>query len=168
MKNFSRFKPIQSFSLARPVFLLLLMAILTTPFSSALAYQDSILDSYDKVWDAVLKVLEPHGVHKANKEKGVIESNWMEDRVERTRNVVPFNNQIQIDRTMNRRYRLTIELDEQKDGTVSISIRGKFQERGNDTHPQTPWKKVKPVAEDFDVERTFFFNILRQIEQLYR
>ena len=69
-----------------------------------------------------------------------------------------------VTKTVRRRYRLRIVVEEKAQGSL-LNIRGKFQERPFDDRPQTPWNKITPGTEDYQVERETFFKILEVMQK---
>lgn len=147
-------------------FCLLLSLVILSP-QKLWAYTDVILIAPDELWKAIEEVMKPYGIKKMDSKKYSIQSKWVEDQVERKRPVIPIlKTNIAVTQTSDRRYRIKISLEKVDLGT-QIRIQGEFQEKLQlmDGHPQNPWKKVKPQMADYNIERDFFYKILRQLEK---
>ncbi len=146
----------------------ILLAVLLLGFQgSGAAFQEEILTSKSEIWNAARKVLASRGIAKENAAKGILESKWIEDVVRKTKSLLPgriAGGGPSVTQTVRRRYRLRIVVEEKAQGSV-VSIQGKFQERPFDDRPQTPWNKITPGTEDYQVERETFFKILEVMQQ---
>ena len=133
----------------------------------ALAFQEEILTDKAEIWTAAKKVLTPKGIAKENLDKGLLQSKWIEDVVVKKKSVLP--SQIggggaTVSQTVRRRYRMRIAIEETAKGST-LSIQGTFEERPFDDRPQTPWNKITPSTEDYQVERQIFFKILESMQE---
>ena len=151
----------------KKIALILLPLIFSGFQGSVWAFQEEILTSRNEIWAAAKAVLASHGISKENAEKGILESKWIEDVVEKTKSILPSRiagGGPTVTKTVRRRYRLRIVVEEKAQGSL-LNIRGKFQERPFDDRPQTPWNKITPGTEDYQVERETFFKILEVMQK---
>jgi hypothetical protein len=130
----------------------------------AAAYTDDIQAPAEQVFKAAREVLEPFGIRKMDPEKKQIESQWIEDRVVRTRRLLPIGIKTKLKQTYDRRYRIQIECQETPPIT-RITVKGRFQVKLVEGYPISHWQLVKPQLVDYDAERDFFFKILRKLEE---
>lgn len=144
---------------ARAFWILLSLLLMASPAGFAL-YSDEIAVGKEEFWQAAHDVLEPYGIAKANAEKGVLVSRWIEDRVERRRgllkNIIP--------QSYFRRYRIQISLATGDDAT-SVHIEGHFQEKDPNQSPAMAWHAIRPKTEEYAVERGVFMKILSRLEK---
>jgi hypothetical protein len=143
-------------------FLILFFAGFQIPLSSA--YTDSIEASPEEIWKAAEQVLTPHGISKSKLDKWQIKSKWIEDRVERKRKLFPLGGGPSMRQVYLRRYHIQIQLKVIDNSQTELSVKGIFQEKSVEALPQLTWRLVKPQLADYNVERDFFFRILRQLE----
>ena len=101
--------------------------------------------SYDAVWDAAIDTLKPHSITSQNKDKGVIETAWIEmEGKERSYGIFGregFGNR--------ERARLTAKLTRQND-VSSVSVvesRQRWHARGGVTQQATRWWPIDPSEE---------------------
>ena len=125
-----------------------------------LAYSDKIAVPIEEVWQAANEALAPYGVRRVNEEKKHIESDWMEDRVLRSRGLLK-NIAAKL---YQRRYRIRIQLAPEEDYATQVKIEGIFQERPLDAKPILSWRTVKRETADYKVEYDFFTKVLKQLE----
>ncbi|MCB9800298.1 MAG: hypothetical protein H6757_06030 [Candidatus Omnitrophica bacterium] len=142
------------------------MAFLLT-VSPAYAYTQKIITTPQEIWEAVRQVMEPHGIRKENSETWEIESKWIKDYARREKKILPDPIQIKqlptVKQTVLRRYRMQVKLKDQSDGT-QIKITGEYQEKPTGTPAATvSWKRIKPSTEDYELERQFFYEVLKQM-----
>jgi hypothetical protein len=137
--------------------------VLLTAFPGLLwaTYTDEIAVSQDEVWPAVLQVVKAHGMRKSNEKKKTAETQWMYDRVVRSRGPLK---KAGVKQEYERRYRLKIKLQDRVGDTV-VEVRGVFFEKPVSPTPVISWRKVKPERDDLNKERDFFMDILRQLEK---
>lgn len=101
--------------------------------------------SYDVVWDATIDTLKPHSITSHNKEKGIIETGWIEmEGKERTYGIFGregFGNR--------ERARLTATVKRLDDvATVSVlETRQRWHAKGGVTQQATKWWPVDPSEE---------------------
>ncbi|HXV28610.1 MAG TPA: hypothetical protein VD913_06575 [bacterium] len=132
------------------------------------AYTDEIEAGVDEVWKAAQDVLKPYGIRKMLPEDKRLETKWIEDRVVRETRLLPIGPNKKLKHTNDRRYRIRVQLDEKPSG-VEVKVKGRFQIKPTEDLPQLRWRAVvKPELADYDVERQFFFKILKRIEDYRR
>ena len=149
--------------------ILIIMGVLLLGWQgSCLAFQEEILTSKNEIWTAAKTVLASHGgIAKENADKGILESKWVEDVVKKKRSILPeriAGGGPTVSQTVRRRYRLRVVVEEKAQGSA-VSIQGTFEERPYNDRPQTPWNKITPGTEDYQVERDTFFKILEIMQQ---
>lgn len=125
------------------------------------AYTEEVGLKIDQVWPAVKATFESTGISKADDSKKVLRTKWIYDQVVRRGKYLKDI----ISQKYDRRYRLKVTLTENYYFT-KIEIRGAFQERSLSVAPETPWRSVKPKNADLEVERAYFFRILKQLERM--
>lgn len=132
------------------------------------AYTDEIRAGFEEIWKAAEDVLTPSGIRKLSLEEKKIETKWIEDRVLRTRRLLPVGSKTQIKQLFARRYRIFVQFEENPSG-IQIAVKGRFQIKSTEDVPQLRWNSVlKPQLVDYDVERDIFFKILRRLEDSRR
>lgn len=132
------------------------------------AYTDEIQASTEEIWKAVEDVLKPYGIRKVSVEEKRIETKWIQDRVLRSRRVLPIGSKREIKQLFDRRYRILVQLDERPSST-QIAVKGRFQIKSPENIPQLHWNTVlKPQLVDYEVEREMFYKILRRVEDSRR
>lgn len=120
-------------------------------------YSDQILAPTDEVWDAGKEALKSFGIHKEKRDKGVMESDWIEEQIARSSGLFKgITSRIYV-----LRYRIRLSIREENSGMTAIDIKGDFQEKPLDARPPMGWRKARP---DRDIEREFFHKILTHIE----
>ena len=128
---------------------------------TGLAYTDQITVKAEEAWTAALDVVKPYGLHKTDAKKKLIETDWVHDTVVRKGKWL-FKGVFS--KTYERRYRLSLRIM-QRDYDTEIEVRGNFQERPKEVQSNLfMWQKVKPDADDLDVERAVFMRILSRLE----
>ena len=101
-----------------------------------------------------------HGFKKRDEKNHTLETNWVTDRVVRSRGLLKqFTS-----KTYDRRYRIVVKIT-QRDYDSEIQINGVFQERAVENNQQLIlWQKYKPEGMDYDIERHTFMQILNRLE----
>ncbi len=150
----------------KPFFIFLFLGL---SFCSSLqAYTDEVQAGFEEIWKAAEDVLTPYGIRKMSLEEKRLETKWIEDRVLRTRRLLPVGSEVKIKQLFARRYRIFVQLEDKPSGT-QISVKGRFQIKSTEDVPQLRWNSVlKPQLVDYDVERDIFFKILRRLEDSRR
>jgi hypothetical protein len=126
-------------------------------------YSDELGVPVEEVWQAALIALKPSGIRKADFDKKVIETKWVEDRVVRSRGLLK---KVTGENILRRsKFKVTFK-------TVGIAteirIEGVFRDKPHSTGPMVSWRKVKPELQDIKLEQALFFKILKALEELKR
>ena len=141
--------------------LLFLAILFVFPALSHAAYNDEIAVDKARVWQAAILALEPYGIARQDAEKGVLESKWIEDFVQKPIKFLPEG----IKRGFYRRYRLTVKLKEES-GKTLVEIKGKFQQKPTGQPPSVPWHSIRPKTEDYEAEKLFFGRLMAQLNRI--
>jgi hypothetical protein len=126
------------------------------------AYTEVIEILPEEAWQATREALLEYGIHKENYLKKEIETKWQEDTVTRSRGILKKVTKS----TFKRRYRIRVKLLKQGERATHIEVVGVFQEKPLTGNPSLMWKKIRPDVKDYDIERDFFYKILKKLEQL--
>lgn len=124
------------------------------------AYVDHIAAPWEEVWKAGEEALKPYGIQKSNRQKGVMESKWIQGQVRREKRLL----NLSLKKDYWRRYRLKISLKKMAYST-QVQITGTYQFRAVDAPWHAVWQKLKLKGEDREREHDFFFKILAKLEQ---
>ena len=152
-------------NIKRALFLLFFFSFVLMMNRYLNAYTDEIQVSSDEVWKAAEEVFKPIGIHKFNPKKRIIESDWIQDHVKRSSRLFPVGPQTTVKRTYDRRYRVHVQINEDSPLQAQVVVKGRFQLSSPEPYAMPRWHSViKPTIEDYDIERDFFFKILRKIE----
>jgi len=102
------------------------------------AYTDTIAADVPEVFEAAKQVLSEYGIRKSDPEAGTLESQWIEERVKRERQILLQS----VKKSFWQRYRLKIKL-EQHGAMTEIAITGTYQRKSSSPSPSIPWKPIK-------------------------
>lgn len=150
-----------------PKFLASFLAVLLTVLPAAVlwAYTSVIALEMENVWQAALSVSKPLGLDKVNHEKWKIRTNWVEDKIKRSKKILPFTNKgPEVKRTHLRRYRLHVQLS-YIDGRCEVKVWGEYQQKMYNQDDRSPWERIKPASEDYELERQHFYAILGYLQK---
>ena len=127
---------------------------------TAQAYLDEVTVKAEEAWGAAQEVLKVHGFKKLDEKHFTLETNWVTDRVVRSRGALKnFTS-----KTYDRRYRIVMKIT-QREYDSQIQITGVFQERPVENNQSLYlWQKYKPEGMDYDIERQVFMQILNRLE----
>lgn len=125
------------------------------------SYQDEIGAGVEEVWQSAREILKPYGIQKEVYKKKVLETKWIEDRIERSRGILK---KVASEMYL-RQYKIKVELTPLPDRT-GIKVSGSFREKPLEAPPAVSWRPIKPGLQDYDLERDFFFHILEKVQQL--
>ncbi len=144
---------------------LLFFALCFLLSTGAIAFEDVILTSRIEVWKAARETLQSSGFSSEDQNEGKLKTRWIEDTVVKERPVFsgPWGSGPTVKQTFRRRYRISIVIDETKNGAL-VKIHGEFEQKIYSARPQAPWQREELTTEDYDVERAVFFKILRHLE----
>lgn len=119
-------------------------------------YSDQIGAPIEEVWQAAKDSLKPYGIQKENLLKKHFETRWVEERVVRSSGLL----KKVASRIYRLRYRIRLEFVEDAKGTA-VEVRGTYQQKPLDGSPSSRWQSTRPER---DLEREFFYKVLRQVE----
>ena len=123
------------------------------------SYQDEVDAPASEVFEAVKEILTEDYMEKVDTEKGIIWSDWVEDRMVRKNDMVI----VKTKKEFIRRTKYKIVLKGWPTYT-EVSIIAKFQFKPMDSKLSTPWRSLKPQRSDREQEALLFRRILTQIE----
>lgn len=133
---------------------LLFMLVLS---SNAFAlYTDQIGAPIEEVWQAAKDSLKSYGIKKEDLIKKHFETRWVEDRVVRSSGLL----KKVASRIYILRYRMRLQFIEDAKGT-KVEIQGTYRQKPLDGSPSSRWETTRPER---DLERDFFYKVLRQVE----
>ncbi len=127
------------------------------------AYQDEVDAPAHEVFEAVKEILTEEYLDKADAEKGIILSEWVEDRMVRKNDMII----VKTKKEFIRRTKYKILLKRWPTYT-EITIIATFQFKPMDAKMSTPWRSLKPQRADREQEALLFRRILTQIEDKRR
>jgi len=145
--------------MSRILFVLLILGTLLSPQGDLFAYTDQIGVSRDEALEAARDVFAPYGIRRDDPEKGIVQSNWIQDHV--TRKSQGLLKDI-FHQKFDRRYRITYEITEE-DYAAVVRVTGKFQQKPSSARPNLPWQRIRPSSEDYLIEKNFFDSLLAQL-----
>ncbi|HTL47493.1 MAG TPA: hypothetical protein VL688_05460 [Verrucomicrobiae bacterium] len=129
------------------------------PSASAVSVQEEVGAPPPEVYQAALSVLTPYGIDKQDPEKFVVESNWIEDSVERKQKRYIIRTQ----KKFARRYRVKVTLTPwPRYAVIKIEIDPRY--RPIDSAAFAPWRKLSSARDDYELAREYFHRILTSIE----
>lgn len=139
---------------------LMFMVLMMTSTSLVYAYKDEVGAPIKEVYQAVLQIFGEEFLDEADPEKGVIYSDWVEDRVLRKNKIVFFKTKKEYIRRA--KYKVTLK---EWPTYTEVGVLAKFQFKPGDAKLSTPWRTLSPQRADREQEALLFRRILTQIER---
>lgn len=139
-------------------FALLFLGVLPEVHASM---EDDVMDvTLPEAWGAIRQTaLEFKGIDKEKPEQGWVETQWVEDKVRRSRGMFRHILYQQYER----RSKLRFSLVEIPNG-VHLKVKGLFQDRAPGLGGNVPWKTVRMDPSDHRLERENFFKVLSTLQ----
>ena len=147
---------------SRKIFLFLLMGLFLTLPQVRADYADEIGARPDEVYAAARQVLLKYGIRRENAEQGALESDWIKTSVRRKDALLGSVFQ----KEYSRRSRVRIEIQGEA-ALTRVRLSSKHQYKPSDAgRMTTPWRSMKPQADDLKFEKDLFLQIIRHLEQI--
>ncbi len=119
-------------------------------------YSDQVGAPIEEVWQAAKDSMKPYGIQKEDLLKKHFETRWVEDRVVRSSGLL----KKVASRIYRLRYRMRLEFVEDAKGT-KVDVKGTYRQKPLDGSLSSRWETTRPER---DLEREFFYKVLRQVE----
>ena len=141
-------------------FFLVLICLVLFPSSVWAGYSDRVAAPFDEISNAAHEIFKTYGMKKEFPNQKVFESRWIVDTIVRENTLL--RGIAKKDYLRRTKYRLELK---PLDFTTEVNIKTSFQFKPADAAISTPWRSLKPTAEDYLKEKDLFFALLRKIEE---